>query len=137
MAELWGLPEVNEWWLPDEGTCPPVVRIIRSFTGNRLPHAERESRSEDQRNIKGIFSQLSLHESPKAGLIQVGGGRHHLSNHEVFLARTQHLKAWLVMRIWIKTWVPTLLRSVRAAKATLGYDRNNITEIYVLLSTVH
>lgn len=73
MAELWGLPEVNEWWLPDEGTCPPVVRIIRSFTGNRLPHAERESRSEDQRNIKGIFSQLSLHESPKAGLIQVGG----------------------------------------------------------------
>lgn len=73
MAELWGIPEVNEWWLPDEGTCPPVVRIIRSFIGNRLPHAEGESRSEDQRNIKGIFSQLSLHESPKAGLIQVGG----------------------------------------------------------------
>lgn len=63
MAELWGIPEVNEWWLPDEGTCPPVVRSVRSFMENRLPQAEGESRSEDQRNIKGIFSQLSLHES--------------------------------------------------------------------------
>ena len=72
MAELWGIPEVNEWWLPDEGTCPPVVRSIRSFMENRLPQAESESRSEDQRNIKGFFSQLNLHESPKAGLEQVG-----------------------------------------------------------------
>ena len=38
----------------------------------RLPQAESESRSEDQRNIKGFFSQLSLHESPKASLKQVG-----------------------------------------------------------------
>lgn len=73
MAELWGIPEVNERWLPDEGTCPPVVRSVRSFMENRLPQAEGESRSEDQRNIKGIFSQLSLHESPKAGLDQAGG----------------------------------------------------------------
>ena len=73
MAELWGIPGINEWWLPDEGTCPPVVRGVRSFLGNRLPHTEGESRSEDQRNIKGIFSQLSLHESLKAGLVQAGG----------------------------------------------------------------
>lgn len=73
MAELWGIPEVNEWWLPDYGACPPVVRSVRSFMENRLPQAEGESRSEDQRNIKGIFSQLSLHESPKAGLKQTGG----------------------------------------------------------------
>ena len=73
MAELWGIPEVNEWWLTDEGTCPPVVRSVRSFMENRLPQAEGQSRSEDQRNIKGFFSQLSLHESPKAGLIQASG----------------------------------------------------------------
>ena len=73
MAELWGLPEVNEWWLPDGGFCSPVVRSIRSFMETRLPHAEGESRSEDQRNIKGIFSQLSLHESPKAGSTQACG----------------------------------------------------------------
>ena len=53
--------------------CPPVVRSVRSFMENRLPQAEGESRSEDQRNIKGIFSQLILHESPKAGLKQAGG----------------------------------------------------------------
>lgn len=70
MAELWGIPEVNKWWVPDEGTCPPVVRSVRSFMENRLPQAEGESRSEDQRNIKGIFSQLSFHEGPKAGLKQ-------------------------------------------------------------------
>ena len=64
MAELWGIPEVNECWLPDKGACPPVVQSVRSFMGNRLPYAERESRSEDQRNIKGIFSKLGLHESP-------------------------------------------------------------------------
>ena len=73
MAELWGIPEINEWWLPDEGICPPVVRGVRSFLGNRLPHTEGESRSEDQRNIKGIFSRLSLHESLKAGSTQAGG----------------------------------------------------------------
>ena len=72
MAELWGISEINEWWLPDEGTCPPVVRSVRSFMGNRLPHTEAESRSEDQRNIKGIFSQLTLQESLKSGLIQTG-----------------------------------------------------------------
>lgn len=72
MAELWGIPEVNEWWVPDEGTCPPVVRSVRSFMKNRLPQAEGESRSEDQRNIKGIFSQLSFHESPEAGLKHTG-----------------------------------------------------------------
>ena len=55
MAELWGIPEVNEWWLPDEGICPPVVRSVRSFMENRLPQAEGQSRSEDQRNIKGFF----------------------------------------------------------------------------------
>ena len=68
MAELWGIPEINDWWLPDGGTCPPVVRSVRSSIGNRLPYAESESRSEDQRNIKGIFSQVSLHGSPKPGL---------------------------------------------------------------------
>ena len=50
-----------------------MVRSVRSFMENRLPQAEGQSRSEDQRNIKGIFSRLSLHESPKAGLKQADG----------------------------------------------------------------
>ena len=35
---------------------------------NRLPQADGQSRSEDQRNIKGIFSQLSLHDHPEKSL---------------------------------------------------------------------
>lgn len=50
-----------------------MVRSVRYFMENRLPQAEGESRSEDQRNIKGIFSHLSLHENPKAGLKQADG----------------------------------------------------------------
>lgn len=65
MADEWGVPEVNDWWLPDENACPPVVRTVQAFMEDRLPQAGGQSRSEDQRNIKGIFSKLSLHENPK------------------------------------------------------------------------
>lgn len=65
MADEWGVPEVNDWWLPDENACPPVVRTVQAFMEDRLPQVEGQSRSEDQRNIKGIFSELSFHEIPK------------------------------------------------------------------------
>ena len=66
MADEWGVPEVNEWWLPDESLCPQVVRSVRAFMEDRVPRAEAEgqSRSEDQRNINGVFSRLSFRESP-------------------------------------------------------------------------
>ena len=63
MAKLWGLPEVNDSWLPDEEAYPPIIRSIHYSMENCLPLAEGQSRSEDQRNIKGIFSKLSLHET--------------------------------------------------------------------------
>ena len=59
------MPEVNDAWLPDDLICPPVVRSVKSFMEDRVPQVERQSRNEDQRNIKGIFSRLSLHEDPK------------------------------------------------------------------------
>lgn len=62
MAELWGVPEINHWWLPDDESYPAVVRSVRSFMENRLPLAARQSRSEDQRNIKGIFAQMTVHD---------------------------------------------------------------------------
>ena len=64
MADEWGVPEVNEWWLPDENLCPPVVRSVRAFMEDRVPQAEAQSRSEDQRTINGVFSKLSFGESP-------------------------------------------------------------------------
>ena len=61
MASLWGLPEINNhWWIPDEQLCPSVVRSIRSCMGDRLPQVATRSRSEDQRNIKGIFPSLTI-----------------------------------------------------------------------------
>lgn len=66
MAEVWGLPEVRHWWLPDDEACPAVVRSIHTFMADRLTNVEGQSRSEDQRNIKGIFSQLSVGDNPKS-----------------------------------------------------------------------
>ncbi len=62
MADEWGLPGVNDGWLPDESAIPPVVRSVKVFVEDRLPQAGRQSRSEDQRNIQGIFSKLSFTE---------------------------------------------------------------------------
>ena len=65
MADEWGLPEINDSWLPDKGACPPVVRSVKAFMEDRIPQAEGQSRNEDQRNINGIFSKLSFNEEPK------------------------------------------------------------------------
>ena len=60
MANRWDLPEVNEWWLPDDNARPRVVRSVQAFMGDRIPQASEQSRSEDQRNISGIFSKLKM-----------------------------------------------------------------------------
>ncbi len=66
MAAMWGIPEINHWWLPNDEAYPPVVRSVRSLMENRLPQAPSRSRSEDQRTIKGIFSQLTVHDNPRS-----------------------------------------------------------------------
>lgn len=73
MADEWGVPEVNQWWLPDANACPPIVRSVQSFMEDRVPQEEGQSRSEDQRHIKGIFSKLSLHDRPR-----LQGGSDHI-----------------------------------------------------------
>lgn len=61
MADEWGVPEVHDWWLPNENACPPIVRSVQAFMIDRLPQVEEgASRSEDQRNTNGVFSKLSL-----------------------------------------------------------------------------
>ena len=66
MADVWGIPAIKHWWLPDWNDCPPVVRSIHAFMEDRLPSTEGQTRSDDQRNMSGIFSQLSIGESPKS-----------------------------------------------------------------------
>lgn len=65
MADVWGIADIRHWWLPGDEACPPVVRSIHTFMEDRLTNVEGQPRSEDQRNIKGIFSQLSVGDSPK------------------------------------------------------------------------
>ena len=59
MAELWGLPELLQWWLPNDEGYPPIVRSIRSFIEDRPHHLQPQG--EDMRNMKAIFSKMSIH----------------------------------------------------------------------------
>ena len=53
MAELWGLPELRHWWLPNDEGYPPIVRSIRAFIEDRTqPRAQAQS--EELRNIRAI-----------------------------------------------------------------------------------
>ena len=65
MADIWDIPDLKNWWLSDETKCPPVVRNIHAFMEDRLPNTKGQPRNEDQRNIKGIFSDLSISEKSK------------------------------------------------------------------------
>ena len=62
MAQTWGLPELNHFWLPEDEACPQIVRSIHTFMENRLPQPEGRSRGEDQQNMKGLFSKLRIEE---------------------------------------------------------------------------
>ncbi|MCJ1397549.1 hypothetical protein MMC11_000743 [Xylographa trunciseda] len=64
VAELWCLPEIEHWWLPNEEGYPPIIKSIRAFIEERT-RAPRDQGSEDVRNIKGMFAKLSIDESPK------------------------------------------------------------------------
>ena len=62
------MPEITQSWLPEEEACPQIIRNIHSFIKNRLPHEKEQPRSEDQRNMKGLFDKLSIKESSTSRL---------------------------------------------------------------------
>ena len=64
IAELWNLPELEHWWLPNEEGYPPIIKSIRAFIEERT-RAPRDQGTEDVRNIKGMFAKLGIDESPK------------------------------------------------------------------------
>ena len=64
MAEFWGLPELRHWWLPNDEGYPPIVRSIRAFIEDRAqPRAQAQS--EDVRNMRAIFSKMSIQSQPE------------------------------------------------------------------------
>ncbi|KAL8692803.1 MAG: hypothetical protein Q9218_002245 [Villophora microphyllina] len=60
MANLWGVPEVHHWWLPNEEGYPPIVRSIRSFIEDRSQKSSNQPMTEDLRTMKGLFDKLNI-----------------------------------------------------------------------------
>ena len=63
MAEVWHLPEVEQWWLPGgDETYPPLLRSIRAFGEERTAEQRKAHREDDLQDMKGLFSKLNLDE---------------------------------------------------------------------------
>ncbi|KAF2264017.1 hypothetical protein CC78DRAFT_580757 [Lojkania enalia] len=62
MLDNWGL-EHSDWWLPDDEQCPPIIRSIKDFIQERTM-APKDQTSEDLREMRGIFSTLTITDSP-------------------------------------------------------------------------
>ncbi|KAL8775359.1 MAG: hypothetical protein Q9209_000367 [Squamulea sp. 1 TL-2023] len=52
LANLWGLPELRHWWLPNEEGYPSIIRSIRAFIEDR---AGNQSKAED---VKDFSNQI-------------------------------------------------------------------------------
>ena len=67
MAALWNLPEINHWWLPNDEDYPSVARNVRSVQDHRPDDViSKGQRSQDQREIRGIFTRMSIKDEPQA-----------------------------------------------------------------------
>lgn len=65
VAEIWNIPELHHWWLPNDEGYPPIIRSIRTFVEERTLKPTNQA-NEDVRNMKGIFSKMSIFdENPK------------------------------------------------------------------------
>lgn len=67
VAQLWCLPEVCHWWLPNDEGYSSIVSSIREFMEYRSAGdssgAGGKTKSEDLRNLKAIFSKISMHDT--------------------------------------------------------------------------
>ncbi|KAF2019313.1 hypothetical protein BU24DRAFT_116978 [Aaosphaeria arxii CBS 175.79] len=62
ILDSWGI-EHSDWWLPNDEGCPRIIRSIKDFITERMT-APRDQTSEDLREMKGIFSTLTISDSP-------------------------------------------------------------------------
>jgi hypothetical protein len=61
MAELWQIPEINHWWLPNDEGYPTIIRSIRSFIEERQAKVQPgDYVGEDLQSMKSIFSKLNI-----------------------------------------------------------------------------
>ena len=61
MLESMGLGP-SDWWLPNDESCPPIIRSIKDFIKDRT-QAPKDQVSDDLREMRGIFSSLTISDS--------------------------------------------------------------------------
>ncbi|KAI1977929.1 hypothetical protein LOZ51_005861 [Ophidiomyces ophidiicola] len=66
LAELWKIPEVQNWWLPNDEGYPSVVRDVRAWTKERVTDA-RDTFREAVRDIKAVLGNMNLEDNSSAG----------------------------------------------------------------------
>ncbi|KAL8810247.1 MAG: hypothetical protein Q9200_002723 [Gallowayella weberi] len=64
LANLWGIPQLRHWWLPNEEGYPPIIRSIRAFIEERTQKSGNQPKAEDVRTMKGLFEKLNIDDSP-------------------------------------------------------------------------
>lgn len=52
-----------DWWLPNDENCPLIIRSIKDFIKDRT-QAPKDQVSDDLREMRGIFSSLTISDSP-------------------------------------------------------------------------
>lgn len=65
IANLWGIPEIEDWWLPDGEGKSRIIDEIRSVVVERSLIAQRKEKpgqdqGRDLREIKGLFEMMDL-----------------------------------------------------------------------------
>ncbi|KAL5119241.1 hypothetical protein ACEQ8H_002952 [Pleosporales sp. CAS-2024a] len=60
----------SDWWLPDDEGCPDIIRSIKDFIKERTT-APKDQVSDDLREMRGIFSSLTMSDSPGSDTMTV------------------------------------------------------------------
>jgi hypothetical protein len=60
----------SDWWLPNDEACPPIIRSIKDFIKERTT-APKDQVSDDLREMRGIFSSLTMSDSPQSDTMTV------------------------------------------------------------------
>ncbi|KAJ4362991.1 hypothetical protein N0V83_010108 [Neocucurbitaria cava] len=63
----------SDWWLPNDEGCPPIIRSIKDFIKDRTT-APKDQVSDDLREMRGIFSSMTISDSPPSDNVTITSG---------------------------------------------------------------
>ena len=59
MAQLFQDPGIMNWWFPNYEGCPPVVKIIHEFVGERSAQPKDEM-TQDLKDMAQVFKNMTI-----------------------------------------------------------------------------